>query len=409
VCDDLASRGRRLDPALQELTLNVSTDEILSAERDYAYADLYAMLGNRNTYAWLTPHAAVVPEGESVVSFWEQKHRSYGFSFRADGEQLSALARSPEHLFEICDIVLQLLAASVVHSVHLNNWRSLRGAFINASALAYLMERCQSLKVLSLGYLEMDEDHCRVLGTYSRPGLEIVLNSCKTTTAEAIALAEVLGRNQGPTKLDWCEIDTVVLANGLRGNSRLKILKARISTSREVGNREVLAIAGALKDNRGLVDLDLRHSYSVTDEAWDAVCDSLETHPTVEVLNFSTTILLTMTAPALNSRIQALLDMMKVNMSIHTIRLHDYHSKHELFQGLVIPYLDTNRFRPRVRAIQKTLPIAYRAKVPGQALLAARTDSNQFWMILSGNAEVAFPSTTTPAANLPTTAAVMLL
>jgi hypothetical protein len=48
----------------------------------------------------------------------------------------------------------------------------------------------------------------------------------------------------------------------------------------------------------------------------------------------------------------------------------------------------------------RTCPIVYRAKVLGRALLAASTDANSFWMLLSGNAEVAFPSTittTTPA------------
>jgi hypothetical protein len=28
------------------------------------------------------------------------------------------------------------------------------------------MEQCQSLKVLTFMYLEMDENHCRVLGAY---------------------------------------------------------------------------------------------------------------------------------------------------------------------------------------------------------------------------------------------------
>jgi hypothetical protein len=43
----------------------------------------------------------------------------------------------------------------------------------------------------------------------------------------------------------------------------------------------------------------------------------------------------------------------------------------------------------------KTRPIAYRyrAQVLGQALLAARTDANSLSMLLSWNAEVAFPST----------------
>jgi hypothetical protein len=101
--------------------------------------------------------------------------------------------------------------------------------------------------------------------------------------------------------------------------------------------------------------------------------------------------------------------MLKANTVIDTLKLpmdlKSSHSEHEL--GSVIPYLETNRLRPRVRAIQATRPIAYRTKVLGRALLATRTDANSLWMLLSENPEVSFPSTTTmPAANLPTPAAV---
>jgi hypothetical protein len=137
------------------------------------------------------------------------------------------------------------------------------------------MEQCQSLKVLSLANLEMDENYCRVLGTYSRPGLEIVLDDCKITSAGASALGEVLGRNQGPTKLDRCYIDNVVLANGLRENSRLKSLKPRLSDSPEDGNREFHAISDALRENKGLVDLDLCYRFAMNDETWGVICDSL--------------------------------------------------------------------------------------------------------------------------------------
>jgi hypothetical protein len=147
----------------------------------------------------------------------------------------------------------------------------------------------------------------------------------------------------------------------------------------------------------------------MSDEIWGAVCDSIKTHPTLQVLDlraFEPPV-----PPAtITARIPALLGMLKVNNSIHTIHLHSRYSEHELFQGSVAPYLETNRLRPRVRDIQKTLPIAYRAKVLGRALLAVRTDPNRFWMLLSGNAEVAFPSTTaattTAAASLPAPAAV---
>jgi hypothetical protein len=100
--------------------------------------------------------------------------------------------------------------------------------------------------------------------------------------------------------------------------------------------------------------------------------------------------------------------MMKFNKSIHTIYFLNLHySQHELFRTSVDPYLDTNRFRPRVRAIQKSRPTAYRAKMLGLALLSARNDSNSFWMLLSGNADVAFPSNSTAiaaATSLPTPA-----
>jgi hypothetical protein len=260
------------------------------------------------------------------------------------------------------------------------------------SHLAYLTEHCHSLKVLTFDLDSLDEHHCRVLGACSRSGLEIELKGCRIHTGVAAkALAEVLGRNQGPTKLTYCDMDYSILADGLRGNSRL---------NHEVGNRKVLAIADAVRENKGLVELNLHYRWS--DETWGAICDSLGTHPTLEVLSLQEKDIHTdppVPSAVLKSRIQALVDMLKVNMSIHTIHSDYRYSEHELFRGSVIPYLETNRLRSRVRAIiQKTRPIAYRAKVLGRALLSVRTDANSFWMLLSGNADVAFPSRTTTIA-----------
>jgi hypothetical protein len=61
------------------------------------------------------------------------------------------LALSPEHLLEISDFVLRLMAVSVVHSIILDEqWSYPDGAVIKATTLAYLMEQCQSLQVLTL-------------------------------------------------------------------------------------------------------------------------------------------------------------------------------------------------------------------------------------------------------------------
>jgi hypothetical protein len=403
--EGLLEQLRNDDPEpLQELNLNVSTEEFLSAERAFTFADLYALLRNRKTVAWVTPpHTGVAREYGRALTASNQLDGFHRLYFSADGKDIIAFARSSEHLSEISDVVLRLLAVSVVQSllIRLTSWTS-PGLFIKAPTLEYLMEQCQSLKVLSLLDLEMDEDHSRVLGAYSRPDLKLELIRCKLTSAGASALAEVLGRNQGPTKLDWCEIDILVLADGLRGNSRLKSLRPRFSGNLEVRDREVLAIAGALRENQGLVDLDLSHGVVVNDEAWGAVCDSLETNRTLQILNLRTPVGM---APAvIKFRMQVLLNMIKVNTTIHTIHLNSYDSRHEIFRKSVIPYLETNRLRPRVRAIQKTRSILHRAKVLGRALVSARSDANMFWMLLSGNAEVSFPSGIAVAANLPDTA-----
>jgi hypothetical protein len=275
---------REHDPEpLQELNLNVSAEALLSAERAFTYADLYAMLGNRNTVAWLTPHATVACEGWRAEHAWLQLDDMFCLCFSADDKGLIAFARSYEHLLEICDIVFRLLAVSVVHSLEIYNWRY-SDLVILVPALACLMEQCQSLKALTLESQGMDENHCRGLGDYSRPGLDIELEGCYFTSAGASALAEVLGRNQGPTKLNWCNLDNIALADGLRGNSRLKSLRPRFSTNTDDGNQEVLAIADALQENKGLLYLDLLPTFRMSDETWDAVCYSLKTHPALEVL-----------------------------------------------------------------------------------------------------------------------------
>ena len=168
----------------------MSTEELLSAERGFTYADLYDMLGNEDTVLWLTPHAAVARDDGRVVRSWRQVDESCRFYVHVDGINIVALARSPEHLLEICDVVLRLLAVSVVHSVLIDEWTCPDNALINAPALAYFIEQCQSLRLLSVQNLGMDENHCRMLGAYSRPDLEIELHYCIITSAGASALPQ---------------------------------------------------------------------------------------------------------------------------------------------------------------------------------------------------------------------------
>jgi hypothetical protein len=73
-------RGQNLGN-LQELTLDVSTGEFLSAEGGFTYADLYTMLGNELSVLWLTPHAAVVRGNQAWVSWGRAMEDSFTFCF----------------------------------------------------------------------------------------------------------------------------------------------------------------------------------------------------------------------------------------------------------------------------------------------------------------------------------------
>lgn len=137
----------------------------------------------------------------------------------------------------------------------------------------------------------------------------------------------------------------------MRGNSRLKSLTNRISS-----NQELLAIAGALRENKGLVDLDLSHDEWMSDESWDAIYDSLKTHPTLQVLDLQPAathdrrVEPPLPEAVIESRSQAVIDMLKVNMAIHTIYLDwkYYLNEPELSPETFKSYLNANRFRQRL-------------------------------------------------------------
>jgi hypothetical protein len=96
---------------LRELNLNVSTEELLSAERAFTYADLYAMMGNDDTVVWLTPHSAVMRTGGKALLCCSTL-LAYRFLFNVDGKEIFAAARSSTACSEISAVVGRLLAVN---------------------------------------------------------------------------------------------------------------------------------------------------------------------------------------------------------------------------------------------------------------------------------------------------------
>jgi hypothetical protein len=147
---------------VNELNLDVSTEELLSPEMVFTYTDLYAMVVDGNTVAWLNPHAAFVGKSGRAESYYNRFGSTNEdwcgkLEFDADGQEIDVVGASPEHVSEICDIVLRLLAASDVHSVALQRWgySNTDTDLISAPSLAYLMEQCQNLKALSFTDLDL--------------------------------------------------------------------------------------------------------------------------------------------------------------------------------------------------------------------------------------------------------------
>jgi hypothetical protein len=86
-----------------------------------------------------------------------------------------------------------------------------------------------------------------VLGAHSRPERDRELKTCEfwpRVPEQLLYRGPLVGTIRGPTDGFFVEIDYSVLANGLRGNSRLKILSLFISGNLKAGKTELLTTAG---------------------------------------------------------------------------------------------------------------------------------------------------------------------
>jgi hypothetical protein len=79
--------------------------------------------------------------------------------------------------------------------------------------------------------------------------------------------------------------------------------------------------------------------------------------------------------------------MMQENTSMHTVELSDKERDDQIYIAEISPYLETNRYRPRVLAVNKTIERPFREKVLGRALFSVKSNPNLVWMFLSENVD----------------------
>jgi hypothetical protein len=126
--DLLYSRGCRGREDIRDYLelLDVSNEELLSAERAFTYADLHAMLENGTTVAWLSPHAAI--GGEQWRASCYVRHNNFSFPYKfqldVDGKIVDGMASSSEAFSEIIGVVRRLLLADVSEVYELQRLQS---------------------------------------------------------------------------------------------------------------------------------------------------------------------------------------------------------------------------------------------------------------------------------------------
>jgi hypothetical protein len=128
-----------------------------------------------------------------------------------------------------CNFLVRLLAASEKREVYIMNG-SIELLPVSGPTLSHLFERSrETLIKVSLGFMILNEEHIRALAIASAPRheLRLVLQFCRLSDNDACrnSFAQWLQSGGGPTELCQCHIDSHVLADSLKGNSRLGNLR----------------------------------------------------------------------------------------------------------------------------------------------------------------------------------------
>jgi hypothetical protein len=143
----------------------------------------------------------------------------------------------------------------------------------------------------------------------------------------------------------------------------------------------------AVANNKSLVDLDL-NGRSINNDSWTLLCESLKAHPTLTSLDIrNTRYTLVLSDEQKSHRTRLLSEMMKENTVLHTITLWEGERDEKIYMEEISPYLETNRYRPRVVAVKKTTERLFREKVLGRALDCVKSNPNLVWMFLSENVD----------------------
>jgi hypothetical protein len=369
-----------------ELMPGVSLEDLASSD-SITWSGLLAFLSSN--VVWMAPHVYLCSE-ESICENPLFSHILHFDDWKPEFDttyaaQLFAMEQEVEGgaVASTCDFIFRLLAASEQRYVHVGSRTRNSGSVpaslpVSGPVLSSLLER-DHLSSFTLAKIRFNQEQCRVFATVSRSSLEINLEACSFADDATGAFIECLQNDRGPTKLDRCQIDSGVLAAALTGNSRVTSL--RLPSNRTEDGAGVGLLFGALRNNRGLVDLNFS-SRAISHENWMALCQSLQAHPAVQSLDLRFTRPMSPTGSRLHlseeqkrDRTRAIVEMLQRNTVLHVIYVFNGEYDWHIYADLILPRLETNLFRPRVLAIGQSDSQMRRALI-GRVLQSQAVMSN---------------------------------
>jgi hypothetical protein len=228
--------------------------------------------------------------------------------------------------------------------------------------------------------MTLNADQCLALTTMSRLDVELKISYCRLVDDAAGAFVKCLHSDRGPIKLHNCKIDTQIIVSALIGNSR--VTKLKLYYARSTNEADMAVLVAAIANNRGLEELDFEDG-SISDDNWSILSESLKAHPTLTILNLfdNRPIILDdiedddglLSDEAQKAhRTRLLADMVQANTIMLTIELARYERDDHIYTDEILPYLETNRYRPRVLAIKKTIERPFREKRYSVGLCSVR-------------------------------------
>jgi hypothetical protein len=379
-----------------ELLPDLSPEHVL--EIGITWEDFCRFLG-RYTLVWMGPGVYAFagyidhPGYRSVVKLGSRKPRDRLLCvYAATGLETAAATTAT------CDFVVHLLATSKEDGARIVASPNTSVPISGPGISHFFQESHANLRSVTLENPALNEEQIGALATTeSRPDMELILHACSLLDDNGChaAFVECLHRDRGPTQLILCKIDCHILAAALEGNSRVtRLCESVIGDDAGKG-----VIFRSLAANKGLVELDL-YSCSIIDENWTILCQSLKGHPTLTSLDLRDTNPRVLNGARIElsdeqraQRTRVLAAMVQENRLLFTIYLMPYDVDAQIYEETILPYLETNLYRPRVLGIKKA-DIALRRPLLGLALQtkSVRKKSNLLWMFLSGNQDVVLQS-----------------